>query len=163
MIVNVSDFRFQISDALYYIASLMSILRIGWVLPFSTILLANLPARPPLVEVHEGRGAGLGEWLLCQPVSDAHQVHRGRNEDVLQMRFSQADVACASQVTAAYALQQRALNTCALGKGFGLFSCSGGLQSLVLGLGTHGHGPAIAANQPESSLATNNSRSVVGV
>ncbi len=59
------------------------------------------------------------------------------------MRFSQADVACASQVKAAHILRQCPLDTCALGillgKGFSLFSCSGGLQSFVLGLGAHGH------------------------
>ena len=56
------------------------------------------------------------------------------------MRFSQADVACASQVKAAHALRQRPFDANTLGKGFGLFSCSGRLQGLVLGFGAHRDG-----------------------
>jgi len=87
------------------------------------------------METHEGRRVSLGEWLLRQPVSDSHQVHRTRNENVLQMRFSQADVACPSQVKAAYAIGKGPLNASApgimFGEGLSFFACSGSLQGFV--------------------------------
>ena len=63
------------------------------------------------------------------------------NENVLQMRFGQADVACPSQVKATHALGQRPFDASALGillgEGLGFFSCSGRLQGFVLGFGAH--------------------------
>ena len=75
------------------------------------------------------------KWLFRQPAGNAHQIHTGRDENMLQVRFDPAQGACSSQVQVAHAIGKGPLNASApgimFGEGLSFFACSGSLLGFI--------------------------------
>src|SRR5437764_98792 len=90
----------------------------------------------------EGRATRLGARPLAEPRAEAQEVQPRRGQDVAEVRFRLADVACATQATGPDAARERALDTRAPGVGgrevAGLLALPGGLEGVVFVMGADG-------------------------
>src|SRR5215468_10499916 len=66
-----------------------------------------------LTTFSKSRAARGGQWSLCQPVPEPHQIERNRYADILKMGLCLSDVARSPQVTAAHSLRERPFDPCA--------------------------------------------------
>ena len=66
-----------------------------------------------LTTFSKSRAARNGQWRLCQPVPEPHQIDRYCGADISQMGLCLSDVARSPQVTAPHSLRERPFDACA--------------------------------------------------